>query len=153
MESFKCFSSWHQRNDKSANADVSGYEEKFEFKKLINAIDGFTCPHGNLFFYYGSKNGGPGWLQVDLKGYYTLKSVRIPVKGATNFPRLEYRFGNESKAENYELNPVLIANSEEFYTGQILEIYSAVPIVGRYFLIQQKPDFHMHISEIQIIAD
>ena len=99
------------------------------------------------------KNANSGWLQVDLKGYYTLKSVRIPVIGPLTFPGLEYRFGNESKEDNYESNPVLIANSEEFYKGQILEIYPAVPIVGRYFLIQQNPITDMHITEVQILAE
>ena len=116
-------------------------------------MDGFTCPPADLFSYFGSKIGGPGWLQVDLKKYYTLKSVRIPVKADTTFPGLEYRFGNETKEDNYELNQVLITNSEDFYLGQILEIYSDVPIVGRYFLIKQKPNINMHITEIQIIAE
>ena len=152
MASFKCFSSWQQRNDKSANADISGHEESAN-RKFINAIDGFTCPHAKKFSYFGTKNANSGWLQVDLKGFYTLKSVRIPVIVASSFPGLEYRFGNESKADNYESNPVLVANSEEFYTGQILEIYPPVPLVGRYFLIQQNPITDMHITEVQILAE
>ena len=91
LTSFQCFSSWHQRNDRSAIADVTSHNESDKYnKQKINAIDGFTCPYDNPFSFLGHK--GYGWLQLDLKGYYSLKCIKIHVRNPASYKGLEFRF-------------------------------------------------------------
>ena len=137
----------------SANAEITGYMEgPYNPRFLKHAIDGFYCQHTTGYGFAG--NTGMGWLQVDLKGFFILECVRIPViseKGhSTSFMKgVEFRFGNETKNGNQELNPI-IGYSDSDAMGQIFEFCPKFKLIGRYFIIQRRNIGKLDVGEIQI---
>ena len=152
LTSFQCFSSWHHRNDKSGNADITGWYQGAPNRLLANVIDGYTCKHSSGFDYYSDI--GLGWLQIDLKGIYTLKCVRVPVRSeqvffTTYFKGIEFRFGNESRNGNYKLNPIIGLSEDESFE-QIVEFCPNYQLVGRYMIMQKVFSDKLIIPEVQI---
>ena len=101
-------------------------------------------------------------MQVDLRGIFTLKCIRVPVRSTipyhtANFEDIEVRFGNRSRSDGFPLNPVIA------YTGigqenKIFEFYLDRPLVGQYLQLYNnnkqpnQPNF-LTIGEIQIIVE
>ena len=102
---------------------------------------------------------GGAWIQVDLRGIFTLKYIRIPVRSTipnhtANFEDIEIRFGNRSRSDGFPLNPVIA------YTGigqenKIFELCLDRPLVGQYLQLynNKKQQNFLTIGEIQITVD
>ena len=139
LRNSECFSSWHKRNDKSGRAIISGQKDGiYENRKLVNAIDGFICQNSLKFDYDGF---GSQWLQVDLKGLYALKCVRVPVRSTKAFHRsffkgIQFRFGNETVYGNLEKSPV-IGYADDDFMGKIVEYCPRYQLIGRFLIVSK----------------
>ena len=155
LESYECFSSWHKRNDISGYLDVTSAPKLREGFENFYAIDGFYCMENSDFMYHSNMRNGGGWLQLDLQGYFSLKCIRIPVRDKDGLMQeIEIRFGNESKFENFEKNPIIIEKTESWLGGTILEYCLERHLIGKYILLQEKKskDDFILVGEIQVLV-
>ena len=159
LNSHKCFSSWQKRNDISDKASITA-AESLDYKLVpFRANDGFYCQLYEEFLYHSKLdiNGG-AWAQFDLKSYFKLKCIRVPVRSAevywnANFHEIEIRFGNNSRDENFAKNPI-IAYTETGLEGKIFEVCLDYPLVGRYLFFHEKQSQFtaILIGDIQILV-
>ena len=122
-----------------------------------DTIDGYFCQRG-AEAGYSSKKGIGQWIQYDLSGFYSLKCVRIPVRTHdvyyyTRFNDLLFRFGNKSRNEEFNLNPIIGNTVKQQYAGEIVEFCPVVNLVGQYLLLQKTTsvDDFLSIGEVQIV--
>ena len=159
LNSHKCFSSWHKRNDISNQATITA-SASYAIAGPKQANDGFYCQLAEYFFFHSIFNViGGAWMQIDLNSYFNLKCIRIPIRSekvywSANFHDIEFRFGNKSKDEDFSLNPV-IAYSEPGLEGTIFEACLDTPLVGKYLLLisKQQTSNGLIIGEIQILVN
>ena len=106
--------------------------------------------------YHSNMVNGGGWLQLDLKGYFALKCIRVPVRDSEgHMQEIEIRFGNESKVENFEENPIIIAKTASGLEDTIFEYCLDRHLIGRYLLLQEKKseDDYIIVGEIQVLVE
>ena len=98
-------------------------------------------------------------MQFDLNGFYSLKCVRIPVRTldvytSTRFNDILFRFGNKSRNEEFNLNPI-IGHTEKEHAGEIVEFCPMNNLVGQYLSMEKTNSFKdfLIIGEVQIIVN
>ena len=156
LTSYECYSSWHKRNDISGKSDVTSAPQIHKGVENYRSIDGFYCMKTSAFMYHSRKSNEVGWLQLDLKGYFSLKCIRITVRESDALiQKLGIRFGNESKVEDFEKNPIIIAETENGLERIIFEYCLERHLIGRYLLLQEKKSEidYIIIGEIQVIVE
>lgn len=160
LTSHECFSSWHKRNDISGQSDPTSAEKLRSGFENDKAIDGYYCLKNSKWAYHSTESNGGGWLQLNLKGYFSLKCIRIPVRNdgtskSGHMQEVEVRFGNNSRADNFEKNPIIIAKTASGLEGTIFEYCLDRPLVGKYLLLQEKKseDDILVVGEIQVLVE
>ena len=156
LENFKCFSSWHKRDDIIQRAESEGSPAYADSSSTSKVKNGFYCPKLNAYDYQTNNwlYSDNTWLQLDLKGFYTLKCVRVPTRSIvvyklSHFIDVEFRFGNESQNGDYTLNPV-IGFSEGMSADNIVEFCPNFNVVGRYLGLRRNSNGNFAIGEIQV---
>ena len=158
LPSYNCYSSWHRRDDIIGETELSAINYK-SYTPPSAAQDGFYCPSSKGFLFHTTplSEHEAGWFQVDLKGFYTLKCVRVSIRSITEyylslFKDVEFRFGNETMAGDISLNPI-IGFSSGHIEGRVVEHCVKYPLVGRYLSIKEIGNFtDLVFGEIQVIV-
>ena len=148
LTGFVCFSSWVKRSDIISTTELAAPPELGPDYVLIRANDGYHCLANSEFLYHSAR-ANPTFFQVDLKGYYTLKCVKMTTRRNNSFFKfVEFRFGNESKAGNYQQNPIIGYVGDD--NGVLYEFCPVRPLVGRYLGLRQYYSTFILVGEIQV---
>ena len=152
LEFDACYSSWHEKNDIAQNVSITGTEGDKAHFSVDSVKNGFFCDTGKMHYGYISNSNDEGWMQIDLKEYYTLKCLKMFAGNA--FCNIEFRFGNYSKTEDWSRN-VFLAYSKKGLKRSVVEYCFDRPVVGRYVHLESKKDIgkdFIQIGEIQVLV-
>lgn len=151
LKGFTCYSSWHKRNDIAGIVNITGTAAYSSARFLEYVNDGYFC--SGKAYYYQSKNGLEGWMEIDLNKLYSLKCIKVLT--VKYFDNIEFRFGNYSKDQGLSMNEIIFYQ-ETSLDFAVFEYCLTKPLIGQYIHIESKkvitPDY-ISIGEIQILVE